>query len=138
MKTLVLIASNTGNTKTFLDYITRNTKGELVICDDFSSTFENYSKIILGSYTWSDGKIPKKMKDHLINNHLQLDGKEVFIFGSGNSIYPHFCRAVESLKKICEDSGALVKGTYKFEQRFNEEDLSKEQDEVLSKILSKF
>lgn len=135
MKTLVLITSLTGNTKTFLNYIKKHTKGELVICDDLSFDFEGYSKIIIGSYTWSDGKIPIRMKKYLVDNYLHLKDKEVFIFGSGNSIYPHFCGAVDGIQKIVSDSGATVIGTFKFEQRFKEEDFSNEELDNLERIL---
>jgi len=99
-------------------------------------SFDGFDKIFLASSTWGVGKIPSRIKKNVINNHKGLKGKEVFIFGSGNTIYPNFCRAVDSLKTICEDSGAKVIGTYKFEQRFVEKDVDKQELEEVKKIIS--
>ncbi|PEN61653.1 flavodoxin family protein [Bacillus wiedmannii] len=123
MGILLVLASNTGNTKTFVDFLKNHSNQDVEVCTDFSASIEEYSQIAFGSYTWGDGKIPTKMKDYLIENKNHLKNKEVFIFGSGNSVYAKFCAAVDGMEKICTDCGANVTYTYKFEQRFNEEDL---------------
>lgn len=124
MGLLVVLASNTGNTRTFLEFLDKHSENNLHICDDFVCDLHRYDRIAFGSYTWRNGKIPEKMKDFLIENHHALQGKEVFIFGSGNSIYPKFCGAVDGIAKICSDSGAIIKSTFKFEQRFDTEEYS--------------
>lgn len=123
MSSLLVIASNTGNTLTFLDFLKKYSEEEIEVCQDFRTSIKDYDHIAIGSYTWSNGKIPKKMKDYLIEHQKELEGKKVFIFGSGNSIYPKFCGAVDGIGKIVTDCGASVKGTFKFEQRFDVDEL---------------
>lgn len=135
---LLVLTSKTGNTKTFLNFLQNHLNKEIQVCEKFDVPVKDYNYIIFGTYTWGNGKIPKRMKDYLIANHKDLKGKEVFIFGSGNSIYPHFCRAVDNVEKICLDSGAIVRGKFKFEQRFNEKEVPQVELEELSNILSNF
>jgi flavodoxin I len=131
MSSLLVLNSNTGNTRTFLDFIVKHSTQKIEVCEDFSSSVKDFDKIAFGTYTWKNGKIPDKMKNYLIENHRSLQGKEVFVFGSGNSVYQNFCGAVDGVRKICEVSSADIKGTFKFEQRFNENDFSKTEIEKL-------
>lgn len=123
----IILASNTGNTRTFISFIQEHTKRDLQVIEDFNNPFPNNNRLAIGSYTWGNGKIPKRLKEYLIENHLQLYGKEIFIFGSGNSVYPKFCGAVEGIKKICLDCGADVIAAFKFEQRFNQQKLTEQE-----------
>lgn len=138
MANLVLYQSYTGNTETFLEFLKTHSKNELVISSDFNIDISLYDKIAFGAFTWSNGKIPKKMKQFLIDNHHLLKDKEVFVFGSGNSIYPKFCAAVDGIIKICSDSGAKIIGSFKFEQRFNESNFSKQEINNLIKTIEKW
>ncbi|WP_240316961.1 flavodoxin domain-containing protein [Bacillus sp. DM2] len=121
----IILASNTGNTRTFIPFIQEYAKRDLRVIEDFNNPFPSCNSLAIGAYTWGNGKIPKRLKEYLIENHLQLHGREIFIFGSGNSVYPKFCGAVEGIKKICLDCGADVIAAFKFEQRFNPEKLTK-------------
>lgn len=134
MVPVLYLLSNTGNTKTFVDFFKKHCEQEIEVCEDLGSPLLQYDKIALATYTWGNGKIPDKMKQFLINNKENLKGKEIFIIGSGLSIYPKFCGAVDGIKKIVTDCGADVIGTFKFEQRFNEGDFSKEE---LEKLISR-
>ena len=138
MSSLLVLSSNTGNTRTFVDFICKHGTESIHICEDFNCNISDYDKIAFGSYTWGNGKIPSEMKEFLIDNHKDLKGKEVFIFGSGHSIYPNFCGAVDGISKICRDSGAIIKCSYKFEQRFIEEEYSPEELDNLASVIKKF
>lgn len=131
MGILLVLASQTGNTKTFVEFLQRHSEQNITVCSDFDESIKDYNQIAFGSYTWGDGKIPTKMKKYLIDHQHELAGKDVLVFGSGNSIYPNFCRAVDSIAKICHDCGANVIRTVKFEQRWNEN----ERDETDLKFL---
>lgn len=136
MKALLVLSSNTGNTRTFADYFLKESSFDIVIDDKFSSNPKEYDHLILGSFTWANGRIPARMKKYLIKNQDLLKGKKVFIFGSGLSIYPKFCGAVDGMEKICIDCGAEVVSTYKFEQRFDEDEISeKELESIKDKIV---
>lgn len=136
MPPVVFLMSNTGNTRTFIEFLRKHSEQDIEICEDFSSSLlSSTNQISLGTFTWSNGKIPKKMKNFLIENQREFKNKDVFIFGSGLSIYPKFCAAVDSVEKIVNDCEANVKGKFKFEQRFNEEDFSKDEiDQLINQI----
>lgn len=116
---LLIYTSKTGNTKTFADFVQ---KYNGVIVGDYNSDITKHNKILIGAYTWADGKIPKDLKQFIVDNKDNWKNKRVFIFGSGNTIYPKFCGAVDGIETILEDCGADIIGTFKFEQRFKEED----------------
>jgi flavodoxin I len=55
-----------------------------------------YDGILLGSYTWGDGELPFEAEDFYDQfDDLDLNGKVVGCFGSGDHAYPHFCAAVD-------------------------------------------
>ncbi|UDY80689.1 flavodoxin domain-containing protein [Geobacillus phage GR1] len=135
---LLVISSKTGNTRTFVDFFKEHCSREVIVCEDYSASLKDYDKIAFGCYTWGNGKIPKQLKEFLIKNHHLLKDKEVFIFGSGNSIYPRFCGAVDGVSKICSDSGAKIVGTFKFEQRFNTLNFDKEEIDNLIEIIKEW
>lgn len=135
---LLMLASNTGNTESFVYLLEDNSTREIEICKNFRTPLKDYKKIAIGCYTWGNGKIPRRMKNYLMNNYKDLKDKDVFIFGSGNSIYPNFCNAVNSISKICEDSGALVHGTLKFEQQFNSEEYSEQELSNIEYMIKKW
>lgn len=137
MKTIVVYTSMTGNTETFIDFIKENVGDNITITNDLSTDLSEYDKIIIGSYTWG-GRIPGRMKIFLVNNKNNFKGKDIFIFGSGNSIYPKYCRAVDNIEKIISDCGGIVKGTFKFEQRFNKNDFIRAELKYYSQVLSCF
>lgn len=128
MDPLLVFTSMTGNTKTFVDFIQRNISVDV---SDTSINITSQGKLIIGTYTWAGGKIPLELKDFLIRNKDQFKGKEIFIFGSGYSIYPKFCGAVDGVSKIVSDCGGIIVGTFKFEQRFIESEYSKKELEDL-------
>lgn len=138
MKTLLVVASRTGKTKTFVPTIKKHAVGEIIECYNFDVPPMAFDKIIFGSYTWGNGKIPKKMKEYLIKYHEQLKGKDVFIFGSGLSVYPYFCGACDGINIICTDSGANVHYVFKYELRFNETDLDEKEIREMKNALNRF
>lgn len=135
MSALLILTSRTGNTRTFVEFFKRYSKVDIEVCSDFNVDPDLYDRVAIGTYTWSNGKIPKQLKKYLIDNHQKLKDKKVFIFGSGLSVYPKFCGAVDGINKICADSKADVIGTFKFEQRFIEEEHSQEELEELVSII---
>lgn len=123
METLLVYYSKSGNTTTFVDFLKEKVDMNCVrIRNNPNLIIGNYKKIILGCPTYNNGKIPGKFKLFLINNKDNFKDKEVIIFGSGLTIYPHFCGAVDGIEKIVSDCNGRVLKTFKFEQRFNEEE----------------
>lgn len=140
MKIALVGFSKTGNTFMFMDYL----KDYLPEHDDFRFhvsddedvviDFKEYDLIILGTNTWGDGKIPKNCKKVVIDNAKKYN-KEWIVFGTGNTIFPHYCRAVDSIGKILSETGNTIVATLKYEQRFNIHELSHEEYQTLKNIV---
>ena len=137
-KALIIIASNTGNTSTFLPFLEQYCSRSISVDMRLAVTPDLYSCIAIGTYTWGNGKIPKRLKDYLIKHHKSLSEKRIFIFGSGNSVYPNFCGAVDGIEKICRDSNASIHGMHKFEQRFNESNLEESEKTQLIRMIEEW
>lgn len=138
MKILMIGFSKTGNTYMLMDYL-KQFNSDIVekrfnITEYIDIDVREYDLIIVGSNTWGDGKIPKNCKDFVIQNALKYNKKWI-VFGTGNSIFAHFCRAVDSIKKILNDTDNTVLETFKYEQRFILNDLDNEQERKLDNII---
>ena len=130
--------SKTGNTYMFMDYLKQfNSNIEeyrFNIKEDVDIDISPYDLIIVGTNTWGDGKIPSNCKEFIINNAIKYK-KDWIVFGTGNSIFANFCGAVDGVNKILNDTGNNVLYTFKYEQRFIEEDLDCDDKEKINKIV---
>ena len=93
-----------------------------------------YDLIIVGTNTWGDGKIPPNCKHFIISNAIKYQ-KDWIVFGTGNSIFAHFCGAVDGICKILRDTDNNILQTFKYEQRFIEEDLDLEDRKIVNNIV---
>ncbi|MGQ0416045.1 flavodoxin domain-containing protein [Bacillus sp. HC-TM] len=87
-----------------------------------------YDGIILGSYTWGDGELPFEAEDfHDDLENIDLAGKKVAVFGSGDTAYELFCEAVTIFEERLVERGAeLVQEGLKIELApEDEEDVEK-------------
>jgi len=83
------------------------------IAEHFNATCESYKDagliadcIFLGTYTTGNGKIPPVLKDWVTRQNWT--NRHVVLFGSGNTMYPRFCGALDGLCVILNDMGAHV------------------------------
>ena len=130
--------SKTGNTYMFMDYLKQFNNDieeyRFNIREDVDIDISSYDLIIVGTNTWGDGKIPSNCKEFIINNAIKYK-KDWIVFGTGNSIFANFCGAVDGVNKILNDTGNNVLYTFKYEQRFIEEDLDCDDKEKINKIV---
>lgn len=57
--------------------------------------------LILGTYTWGSGDLPRQMKPIAeAVEHLASSSLVTAAFGTGDSFYPNFCGAVDRLKEL--------------------------------------
>lgn len=130
--------SKTGNTYMFMDYLKQfNSDIEeyrFNIKEDVDIDISPYDLIIVGTNTWGDGKIPFNCKQFVINNSLKYK-KDWVVFGTGNSIFAHFCGAVDGICKILKDTNNNILNTFKYEQRFIKEDLDLEDKKIVNDII---
>ncbi|MDO3413060.1 flavodoxin [Saccharibacillus sp. CPCC 101409] len=114
MSKLVLIyASMTGNTEEMSELITNGIEeagGEVTIKlaeDCEADILLDYDGIILGAYTWGDGELPDEFLDFYEElDDLDLAGKKAAVFGSGDTVYEQFAKAVDLLQEKLAERGA--------------------------------
>ena len=74
-----------------------------------ASDLENYEALLIGSYTWGDGELPDEILDFYdAMDDIDLSGKKVAVFGSGDTAYPQFCEAVPIFENKLKERGAEV------------------------------
>lgn len=138
-KLLVLYTSKTGNTQSFVDWFGKQFSNQFDITyfnlyrDKNLTNIEQYDIIILGSYTWANGKIPVEMKRFVIENRELLQEKVAFLFGSGITIYAHFCAALDSIQIILDKEIYSIKFELTFIPDEHEEEINK-----LGEILNEY
>lgn len=138
MKILMVGFSKTGNTYMFMDYLKQFNRNieeyRFNIRGDVDIDISPYDLIIVGTNTWGDGKIPPNCKRFVIDNALKYQ-KDWIVFGTGNSIFAHFCGAVDGISKILKDTNNNILYTFKYEQRFIEEDLDLKDRKIVNNII---
>lgn len=142
-KILLLYWSKTGNTKTFIDYFVKHSTAQVDVVDANKEEITNemlnkYNKICIGCYTWNNGKIAPRAKKFIVNHMESLSFKDIFIFGSGNTVYTYFAAAVDNLEIIFNDLQCDVKYKLKFDHQFHEKDFTEQEITELKKAIQRF
>ena len=115
MNCLIVYASMTGNTEEIAAII-----GEGILDGDVKTVvkdilevdakeLEMYDGILLGAYTWGDGDLPDEFLDFYEDmTNIDLSGKMTAAFGSCDSTYENYGRAVDILTERLLECGAKV------------------------------
>lgn len=118
MKAIVIYGSTTGNTEEVANYVGAGLKEaghEVVVKNVATATPQelvNYDIIALGSSTWNEGLLQDDFQPFYDNmNGIDLTGKKAIVFGCGESIYEHFCVAVDTLENKLKELGATISAT---------------------------
>lgn len=115
MNTLIIYASMTGTTEQMALFIADELKRageEVVVKEAFEAYAEElmgYERILIGSYTWGNGELSDEILgfyDELAN--IDLKGKAAAAFGSGDSSYDYFARAVDILEGTLRNQGCEI------------------------------
>ncbi|RXZ80541.1 flavodoxin [Paenibacillaceae bacterium] len=114
-KICIIFASMSGNTEEMADAIAagvREAGVEPVVkesMDASASELEEFDGILLGAYTWGDGELPDEMLDFYEEmDDVDLAGRKAAVFGSADSSYPEFGKAVDLLIEKLQERGAEV------------------------------
>jgi flavodoxin I len=119
---LIVFASMSGNTEEMANLIglgIRQTGAVVKIKDIFEvdpKKLQEFDGVLLGAYTWGDGELPDEFLDlYEEMDCLDLNGKTASAFGSCNSSYEHWGRAVDILQEKLVQLGAMVLDGMKIE-----------------------
>jgi flavodoxin I len=120
---LMIYASMSGNTEAIADLIEESLIEEGIevvrkeALDADAEELLAYDHVLLGAYTWGEGELPDEFLDFYEEmENLELEGKKIAVFGSGDMAYEHFCAAVDLLEqRIVERGGELVTEGLKIE-----------------------
>lgn len=98
-----------------------------------------YDAVLVGTYTWGSGEIPKEMQE-LFQAFENLERKELVtaVFGTGDSFFAEFCGAVDGFRDMLYVHTDLA-ATLKIELMPQEKDFvrcEKLIDSVLNKLLT--
>ncbi|MBB6452439.1 flavodoxin I [Salirhabdus euzebyi] len=107
MRVAIIYSSVTGNTEEVKHLIEKGFSREGITLDtfhmkkDWVPTLSMYDAIIIGTYTWGNGNIPKEM-ELLYEAFEQQSVHRVVtgVFGTGDSFYPNFCGAVDRFRDM--------------------------------------
>ncbi len=106
----IIYGSTTGNTKVFsyhLQKLFRDNKQEVDVLNsaEIPNNFDysDYKVLIFGFSTWGINTpfLQEDFEEYLnVTDLNNFQGKKIFVFGLGDSYYPHFAGGVELFKKI--------------------------------------
>ncbi|ANU10740.1 hypothetical protein BBH88_10695 [Planococcus antarcticus DSM 14505] len=117
LQVLILYTSSTGHTEEIADLLEKQLDSRM--CKVTSENFEmgdmetrhllQFDGILFGTYTYDDGDLPFETDifcDTL--RTVDLTGKVVGVFGSGDTAYEQFCSAVDLMKMEFTQQNAQV------------------------------
>lgn len=137
IQVLILYASSTGNTEEIADLLKKHLDPKVYkvalenieLGDMDPQHLLQYDGILFGTYTYDDGDLP--FETELFCDTLRtvdLTGKVVGVFGSGDTAYDQFCAAVDLMKADFKLQNARVI------QHSVKVDLSPDEEEDLQSI----
>lgn len=117
-KALIVYGSTTGNTETVATRIgeVMNGKGvEVTVKNVVAATIKElgngYDVTLLGASTWGDDEVEFQEDFEPFFSDMdqaELEGKNVAVFGCGDSSYEHYCGAVDELESKLDDLNAKM------------------------------
>jgi len=118
MKAAIVYASLSNNTQDLAYMIAEEIKqngGEvdLFYTGLFPVDYRMYDIVLFGSYTWGDGELPLSMRREL--RHILMDNKGMkpfvaAVFGTGDTQYKFYCRAVDEMRYHLQKHNVIVVG----------------------------
>jgi flavodoxin I len=118
MKAAIVYASLSNNTQDLAYMIAEEIKqhgGEvdLFYTGLFPVDYRMYDIVLFGSYTWGDGELPLSMRREL--QHVLLGNKGMkplvaAVFGTGDTQYKFYCRAVDEMRYHLQKHNVIVVG----------------------------
>ncbi len=117
-KALVVYGSTSGNTESVARVVAKTLEGQGLAVDlrdvagiEPKGLAEGYDLIVLGCSTWGDEDIELQEDFIPLYDAMEtagLSGKNVAVFGCGDSSFTHFCGAVDAIAAKAASLGATI------------------------------
>ncbi|GHH99022.1 flavodoxin domain-containing protein [Neobacillus kokaensis] len=107
MRIAIVYSTKTGNTEEVVQLLQQLFLKEKIEVNCFLAgqfptlCLANYDAIVIGTYTWGNGEIPREMQ--AIYNLFEIeDAKDLVtgVVGTGDTCYPKFCGAVDHFRDM--------------------------------------
>jgi flavodoxin I len=127
----IVYTSVSGNTKELAQviyriFVSKSVQVSIYRIEEFSvPDLCHYHAVVIGTYTWGNGDIPKEMRQlFLAFESISRKNMTTSVFGTGDSCYPMFCGAVDQFRDMLYVHTNLA-ATLKVELRPQEQDLQR-------------
>lgn len=125
---IIIYGSSTGNTEKLAQVLAEELKQDYSVfladaADANPQDMLDKDLIVLGSSTWSDGELQEDFQDFYDGmDDINLQGKKAAVFGTGDSNWDQFCRAVDIIEeKVKELNAELVAPGFKWDGDLSEQ-----------------
>jgi flavodoxin I len=129
-KALIIYGSSTGNTEKIAQVLAQELKTRfdvtlLDVTDAEPRDMTTNDVLLLGSSTWYDGQLQEDFQEFYDSmDEVDLKGKRVAVFGTGDSSWDEFCAAVDILEeKVLELNAEIMAPGFKWDGEVTEEAL---------------
>jgi len=129
-KALIIYGSSTGNTEKIAQVLAQELKTRfdvtlLDVTDAEPRDMTTNDVLLLGSSTWYDGQLQEDFQEFYDSmDEVDLKGKRVAVFGTGDSSWDEFCAAVDILEeKVLELHAEIMAPGFKWDGEVTEEAL---------------
>lgn len=107
VKSAVIYATMSGNTREVAELIAAEIGADLVLMSASPPDLRDYDLLFIGSYTWGQGETPNIVKDFA--RELGYKPPHVAVFGTGDTQWSYYCGAVDRLAKFYETKYPTLK-----------------------------
>ncbi|RSL32457.1 flavodoxin [Salibacterium salarium] len=135
VEVLLAFVSMSGNTEEIADLIEDQfddtsvtvTRKDIDMDGLEAESLEDYDGILIGTYTWGDGDLPFELEDfHDDLDDVDLTGKDAAVFGSCDSSYAEYGKAIDIMsEKLKAQGAAIVLDNLKIELDPQDEDVTR-------------
>ncbi|RSL30156.1 flavodoxin [Salibacterium salarium] len=114
---LLAFVSMSGNTEEIADLIEDQfdetnitlTRKDIDMDDLEAEALEDYEGILIGTYTWGEGDLPFELEDFYDDlDDVDLNGKAAAVFGSCDSSYVEYGKAIDTMSAKLKQQGVTV------------------------------
>ena len=113
-KAVIIYGSSTGNTEKLAQILAEELEQRFSVTlldavDAVPEDMADNDMIIFGSSTWYDGELQDDFQEFYDGMEtVDLSGKKVAVFGTGDSMWDEFCQAVDTIEERALEMKAQI------------------------------